>query len=84
MGELSSMRNIGKEMERKLNSVGIFTPEELTNTGSKKVFSKMKSVHQNVCLVHLYILQAAIDDVDMKQLSAKAKSELKRYSDSIK
>ena len=84
MGELCSMRNIGKEMERKLNSVGIFTPDELTNTGSKKVFSKMKDIHPNVCLVHLYILQAAIDDVDMNQLSAETKSELKIYSDSIK
>lgn len=84
MGPLRSMRNIGKEMERKLNSIGVFTPEELSNTGSKEVFSKLKSMYSNVCLVHLYMLQAAIDDTEMNQLSTKVKSELKLYSDSIK
>lgn len=83
MGALCSMRNIGREIERKLNSVGIFTPEELSNSGSKEVFRKLKKKHANVCLVHLYVLQAAIDDVEMDQLSATVKAELKGYSDSI-
>lgn len=39
MGNLTSMMNIGKEIERKLNSIGIFTPEDLINEGSKRLFS---------------------------------------------
>ena len=84
MGVLSSMPNIGRELEKKLNAVGILTPEELLNTGSKDVFLKLKTSYPNICLVHLYALQAAIDNIDMNQLSVNVKAELKFYSDSIK
>lgn len=84
MGALCAMRNIGKEMERKLNAVGIFSPEELSNIGSKGAFHKLKAKYSNVCLVHLYILQAAIDDIDMSQLPTPVRAELKHFSDSIK
>ncbi len=33
MGELSKLPNIGKEVERQLNKVGIFTYDELKNIG---------------------------------------------------
>lgn len=36
MSELTSMMNIGREMERKLISVGIESHEELIETGVKK------------------------------------------------
>ena len=35
MGELSSLKNIGKEIERKLKTIGINTAEELKEIGSK-------------------------------------------------
>jgi len=38
MTELSSMKNIGKELERKLKIIGINTAEELRQVGSKEVF----------------------------------------------
>ncbi len=38
MTELSSMKNIGKELERKLKIIGINTSEELRQVGSKEVF----------------------------------------------
>ena len=61
MSALSTMRNIGKEMERKLNTVGIHTAEELRQLGSRDAFFRLKSLHPNVCLVHLYTLQGAVD-----------------------
>ena len=38
MTELTSMMNIGKEMERKLTSVGIESSEKLIAVGAKEAF----------------------------------------------
>lgn len=57
MTELSSMRNIGKKIEKKLKSVGICSAEELTKLGSKEAYFRLKMRYPNVCLVHLYTLQ---------------------------
>ncbi|MDO4944372.1 MAG: TfoX/Sxy family DNA transformation protein [Ruminococcus sp.] len=43
MAELSSMPNIGKEIEKKLISVGIGSAEELTKLGSKEAFLRLKT-----------------------------------------
>ncbi|EBF4218934.1 TfoX/Sxy family protein [Salmonella enterica] len=84
MGNLMPMMNIGKEIERKLNSVGIFTPEDLINAGSKKAFLRLKHAHPNVCLVHLYVLHGAICNTDYRELAPETKRMLKTYSDGIK
>lgn len=84
MAELTSMRNIGKEMEKKLKSVGICSAEELLETGSEEAFIRLKMHYPNVCLVHLYTLQGAIDDIEYNQLSDKVKNRLKSFSDSFK
>ena len=59
MAELTSMCNVGKELARKLESVGIRSAEELTRTGSMEAFLRLKIRYPNVCLVHLYALQDA-------------------------
>ena len=40
MGELTSLRNIGKEMERKLKSIEISSEEELKRMGSKETWQR--------------------------------------------
>lgn len=84
MTKLTSMRNIGKEMEKKLKSVGISSAEELLQAGSEEAFIRLKMHYPNVCLVHLYTLQGAIDDIEYNQLSDKVKSKLKSFSDCFK
>lgn len=84
MAELTSMRNIGKEIEKKLKSVGIGTAEELKQLGSKDAFFRLKSHYPNVCLVHLYTLEGAIKDIEYNQLSEETKLSLKEYSDWLK
>ena len=84
MAELTSLRNIGKELERKLKSIGIFTAEELKEAGSKDAFFKLKLHYPNVCLVHLYTLEGAISDVEYNQLPEDVKCTLKEFSDSLK
>jgi len=84
VAELTSMRNIGTEMEKKLKSVGICSAEELLEAGSEEAFIRLKMGYPNVCLVHLYTLQGAIDDIEYNQLSDKVKNRLKNFSDSFK
>lgn len=84
MSNLTAMMNIGKEMERKLISVGIDTPEKLIELGSKQAFSKLKEVYPNVCLVHLYTLEGAICNTEYNRLFEDKKRELKAYCDFVK
>ena len=84
MAELTSMRNIGKEMARKLTAVGIDTPEKLAQAGSKEAFFRLKAVYPQVCLVHLYALEGAIQDVEFNGLPKEKKQDLKEFSDCLK
>lgn len=84
MGSLDSMLNIGREMKRKLFSIGVRSSEDLIRLGSKEVFFQLKEQHPNVCLVHLYVLQGAIDNVDYDKLPDEVKLDLKQFSDSLK
>ncbi len=84
MAELNSMRNIGKEIEKKLKSVGISSSEELIRTGSKEAFIRLKMRFSNICLVHLYTLQGAIDGMEYNQLPDEIKHDLKCFSDQLK
>lgn len=83
MAELASMKNIGKEIERKLRAIGICSAEELVRTGSKEAFLRMKMRFPNVCLVHLYTLQGAIDDMQYNRLPEDVKRDLKSFSDTL-
>lgn len=63
MPALTDMRNIGGEMERKLISIGIRTPEELRRTGAEQAYLRLKIAFPKVCTVHLYALEGAILDL---------------------
>ena len=52
MAESTSMMNIGREMAKKLDAVGIGSPEELIRSGAEQAFLKLKVRYPNVCLVH--------------------------------
>ncbi len=78
------MPNIGKEMASKLKSVAINTAEELIEIGSKQAFFRLKIKYPQVCLVHLYTLEGAIQNVEFNRLSEATKADLKQFSDSLK
>ena len=84
MAKLASLRNIGKEIEKKLKSVGISTAEELKEVGSKEAFHRLKLRYPNVCLAFLCSLEGAISDVEYNRLPEDVKQSLKNYSDSLK
>ena len=84
MAELRSMMNIGSEMAKKLTAVGISSPEELREQGSKQAFLKLKQAYPQICLVHLYALEGAIQNTEFNNLSEEKKKELKEFSDFLK
>lgn len=81
MTELTSMKNIGRAISEKLTAVGIDTAEKLIETGAKQAFLKLKAAYPQVCLVHLYALEGAIENVEFCHLSEETKRELKAFSD---
>lgn len=81
---MTSMMNIGKEMEKKLTSIGIESSEELIEAGAKNAFLRLKQKYPNVCLVHLYTLEGAIHNIEFNSLSEDKKRELKEFSDFLK
>ncbi len=83
MTRLTALCNIGKEMERKLQSVGIGSAETLVEIGSKEAFLRLKLRYPQVCLVHLYALEGAIEHVAYNCLPDAVKRDLKRISDSL-
>lgn len=78
MAALTSM-GLGKTMEKKLNSVGIHSAEELTEIGSKQAVLRLKEQYPNTCIVILYHLEAAVRGVEIKHLDDDCKAELKEF-----
>ena len=84
MTNLTTMRNIGGEMARKLRAVGIGSREELLEAGAKEAFFRLKSRWPQVCLVHLYALEGAVRDVDFNALPQETKEDLKTFNDYLR
>ncbi len=79
MAELTSMKNIGKELERKLKIIGINSANDLKRLGSKETFFQLKQRFPDVCLVHLYTLEGAITNTEFNKLSEETKEDLKKF-----
>lgn len=83
MAELTSMMNIGRELEKKLKSVGICSAEELLALGAEDAFARIKQQYPRVCLVHLYALEGAVSQTEFNSLSKEKKARLKQFCDGL-
>jgi DNA transformation protein len=79
LGELIKLPNIGKEVERQLNEVGITTFEQLAEMGCKQAWLRIKSIDDSACLNRLYGLEGAIQGIRWHNLSEDVKGELKAF-----
>lgn len=70
---------LGRTMEKKLHTAGIHSAEELKRMGSEQATARLKALYPGTCVVILYHLEAAIQGVEIKQLDARRKEELKAY-----
>jgi DNA transformation protein len=84
MGELLKLINIGKELEKQLNKVGVQTFEELKNIGSKKIWMKIYDIDSSACYNRLCALEGAIQGIRWHNLSDEDKSDLKKFYNNVK
>lgn len=84
MGELSKLPNIGKEVERQLQEVGITTFEELKNEGAEGAWLKIQGMDPSACIHRLLALEGALEGVPKTMLSQETKAELKAFYNSHK
>ena len=79
MGELSKLPNIGKEVERQLNEVGIHTFEELKALGAEQAWLKIQEIDESACIHRLLALEGAIYNVKKTELPETRRAELKEF-----
>ena len=79
MGELSRLPNIGKEVERQLNIIGIFTYDELKDIGTEQAWLKIQEIDASACIHRLLALEGAIQGVKKTALPRERKSDLKDF-----
>lgn len=84
MGELQKLSNIGKELERQLNEIGIYTYDDLVNCGSTEAWLKIRSVDSSACINRLMGLEGAIQNIRWHNLSDKDKKWLKDFYENNK
>ena len=79
MGELSKLPNIGKEVERQLNKIGILTYDELKDIGTEQAWLKIQEIDSSACIHRLLALEGAIQGVKNTALPQERKAELKDF-----
>lgn len=79
MGELSNLPNIGKEVERQLNQVGIHTCEELKNLGAEQAWLEIQKIDPSACIHRLLGIEGAIRNVKKTELPEARRAELKEF-----
>jgi len=79
MGELQKLSNIGKELERQLNEVGIYTCDDLTECGSREAWIRIKGVDPSACINRLMALEGAIQNIRWHNLADCDKECLKKF-----
>jgi len=89
--KISSMRNLGPAVEKDLNAVGIFTPEQVAKLGAKKTFLKMLEGRLNsgrgakCCnAAYLYAIFGAINDIDWREIPEIKKDEFKAFTQKLR
>ena len=79
MEGLSKLPNIGKEVERQLNKVGIFTYDELKDIGAEQAWLKIEEIDVSACIHRLLALEGAIQGVKKTVLPQERKADLKDF-----
>ncbi len=84
MDKLSSLPNVGKVLEQNLIAVGIETPEQLRDLGSKEAFMRIRlHADPGACLHMLYGIEGAVRGVRDTLLDAETKQELKAFYNAL-
>lgn len=82
--DLASLPGIGPVNAAKLIAVGITTAAQLRNLGSRRAWARIRAEHDpGACLHLLYGLEAAVQGIPKRELSAQTKRELREFAASV-
>lgn len=84
MSELCKLPNVGKILEKRLSGIGINTPEDLKNSGSKDAFMKLYLQEGDTCFSTFCALEGAVQGIRWHNLPKERKQQLKEEFDLIK
>lgn len=79
MGKLSKLPNIGNEIERQLNQVGVTTYDELKHLGAENAWLRIQGIDESACMNRLLALEGALQGVKKTLLTDERKLELKKF-----
>lgn len=79
MDDLRGMPNIGAKLEEQLKSVGVESPQELIDLGSREAWLRIKAKDPSACLMRLSALEGAIRGVRWHDLPQDVKEELRNF-----
>ncbi len=81
--KISNLRNLGPVSEELLNSIEIYTIEDIKETTPVVIFHLLKSMGHNVTLNFVYAMQGAIMDLHYLEIPEEMKFELKQEIERI-
>ena len=79
MGELSTLTNIGPEVERQLHEAGVTTAAELRALGAEDAWLRIQANDPSACIHRLLALEGAIQGVKKTLLPPERRAELKAF-----
>jgi DNA transformation protein and related proteins len=80
---LTELPNIGKVLAAQLERAGIGNVDDLTKAGSKKAFSRIRTIDPGACINLLYALEGAIEGTHWKHVPAYKRKELQSFFDHL-
>ena len=83
MGELLSLPNVGRVLERNLIAVGICCPGELRRIGAKEAFTRIRAIENGTCIQMLYGLHGAVERIRDTELNESTKEDLRLFFRSL-
>ena len=79
MSNLTELPNIGTELAKRLELIGVNSKEKLFALGTEKVFIKLKTIYPDACHSQLYAIEGAIQGIRWHKLTDERKNELKEF-----
>ena len=76
--EIADLKNLGGKTESWLNSIGVYTRDDLRRLGSIEIYRLLKAEGLPASLNLVYGIEGALQDIDWRELPANLKAELKR------
>jgi DNA transformation protein len=76
MKKLSNLKNIGEVSEKMLNSIDVFTKEDIEDLGPVTIYFILKSRGFDVSMNMVYALQGAIMNLHWNELPSTVKNIL--------